>query len=96
MGHGRELEDLREQIRKVTVEIIKLCGKRLSLAEKAGKMKLAKCLPIEDSDVEEELRQAVLENCHLYCVDSEFGIRLLDLLLEESKRLQRNIVNQRR
>jgi len=96
MGHGRDLEDLREQIRKVTVEIIKLCGKRLSLAERVGEMKLAKCLPIEDSDVEEELRQAVLENCHLHCVDSEFGIRLLDLLLEESKRLQRNIVNQRR
>jgi len=96
MGHGRELEDLREQIRKVTVEIIKLCGKRLSLAERVGEMKLAKCLPIEDSDVEEELRQAVLENCHLYRVDPEFGVRLLDLLLEESKRLQRNIVNQRR
>lgn len=96
MGHGTELEELREQIGKVTVEIIKLCGKRLSLAERAGEMKLAKCLPIEDPDVEEELRQAVLENCHLYCVDSEFGIRLLDLLLEESKRLQKKIMNQRR
>ncbi|MFB0503148.1 MAG: chorismate mutase [Candidatus Bathyarchaeia archaeon] len=96
MNRGEELEDLREEIRKVTAEIIKLCGTRLSLAERVGEIKLMRSLPIEDSDVEDELRQAVLEDCRLYGVDSEFGIRLLDLLLEESKRLQGNIMNQRR
>lgn len=96
MNRCEELEDLREEIRKVTAEIIKLCGKRFSLVERVGEIKLGKCLPIEDSDVEEELRQAVLENCRLYGVNSELGTRLLDLLLEESKRLQGNIMNQRR
>ncbi len=96
MSRDKELEDLREEIRKVTAEIIKLSGRRLSLAERVGELKLQKCLPIEDSDVEEELKQAILENCRLYRVNSEFGIGLLDLLLEESKRLQRNIMNRRR
>jgi aspartate aminotransferase len=96
VSRDKELEDLREEIRKVTAEIIRLCGKRLSLAEKVGELKLQKCLPIEDSDVEEELKQAILENCRLYGVSAELGIRFLDLLLEESKRLQRNIMNQRR
>jgi chorismate mutase len=96
MSRDKELEDLREEISKVTAEIIKLCAKRLSLAEKVGELKLQKCLPIEDSDVEEELKQAILESCRLYGVSAELGIRLLDLLLGESKRLQRNIMNQRR
>jgi len=96
MSRDEELEDLREEIRKVTAEIIKLSGRRLSLAERVGELKLQKCLPIEDSDVEEELRQDVLQDCRLYGVDSEFGMRLLNLLLEKSKSLQKNIMNQRR
>jgi len=92
MGERDELENLRDEIREVTIEIIRLCGERLSLARKIGEIKARRGLPIEDLKVEEGLRREVLEKCRFFGVDAQFGLRLLELLLDESKRVQRNLV----
>jgi len=92
MSERDELESLRHKVNKVTVEIIRLCGERFSLARKIGEMKARMGFPIEDLKVEEKLRREVLEKCSVFGVDAEFGLRILDLLLEESKRNQRNMI----
>jgi len=89
MEQERTLEELREEIRQATVEIIRLVGERLSLAKKIGKLKRGMGMPIEDLKAEEELRRLVLEKCRAYGVDIRFGLKLLNLLIDESKRVQR-------
>lgn len=91
MSSRDELRILREEVKKVTAEIIRLCGVRLSLVSKIGEIKLMEGLPIEDSRVEKQLREAILENCRLYGINSQFGLRIFNLLLEESKRFQRDL-----
>jgi len=89
MEKERSLEKLREEIRQATVEIIRLAGERLSLAKKIGKLKREMGMPIEDMKAEEELRSLTLEKCQTYGVDHRFGLKLLSLLMDESKRVQR-------
>jgi len=89
MEKERSLKELREEIRQVTVEILRLTGERLSLAKKIGKVKRETGMPIEDLKIEEELKRLTLEKCQAYGVDSRFGLKLLNLLMGESKRVQR-------
>jgi len=91
-----ELKNLRDEVRKVTVEIIRLCGERFALARKIGETKIQKGLPIEDMQVEENLKQEILGTCHSLGIEREFGLRLLDLLFEESKRVQKGLLLQRK
>jgi len=84
------LEELRKEIARITLEIVRLCGERLLLAKKMGEMKARANLPIEDSRVEQELKSKVLNVCQSYDMDVNFCLKLLELLLDESKRVQRN------
>ncbi len=83
------LRILREEIEKVTLEILELCGRRLFLARKIGEIKTEEGIPIEDLDVEERLKSKIVERCRHIGLDPKFGLRLLDILLDESKRIQR-------
>ncbi len=89
MSEEYDLKVLREEIAKVTLEIIRLCGERLSLAERIGEIKARGNILIEDQRVEDELRRRVIEECRVHGIDSQFGLKILDLLIEESKRVQR-------
>ena len=89
MGEESNLDTLRKEIREVTVEIMRLAGKRLALAERVGEIKSQRGLPIENFMVEEELKRAVLEKCQAYNIDRRFGLKLLNLLIDEAKRVQR-------
>ena len=88
MGQEAGLDELREEVKKVTLEMVCLAGKRLSLAKKIGEIKRQRGLPIEDLEAEEELRHVVLEKCRVYGVDDRFGLKLLNLLINEAKRVQ--------
>ncbi len=93
MNEELNLDVLREEIKKITVEIIRLTGRRLSLAKKVGDMKSKKNLPIEDLKVERELKQIILEKCKRYNINSRFGLEFLNLLIDEAKRVQKEILN---
>jgi chorismate mutase len=67
---------------------MRLVGKRLLLAQKIAETKLQQGLPIEDLEVERYLRITVSETCKAYGVDLNFGLRLLNLLVEEAKCVQ--------
>lgn len=88
MGEELNLDDLREEIRKITVDMLRLAGKRLSLAKRIGEIKRQKSLPMEDLKAEKELKHLVLEKCRAYGVDDRFGLKLLNLLIDEAKRAQ--------
>lgn len=77
---------------KLTLEIIQLAGERLALAKKIGKIKAQKNMPIEDPEIERELREKVVELSRKLNVDAGFSLKLLNLLLEESKRVQKEIM----
>lgn len=87
-----DLAELREEIARVTFEIFRLCGERLQLARKTGELKAHENMPLEDLKVEEELRENVLSVCRASGLDTGFCGKLLDLLLDESKRIQRDVL----
>lgn len=91
MNEGSNIEELRHEIRRVTIEIMRLTGRRLSLAKKIGEIKRQGGLLIEDLEAEKELKRVILEKCKTYNVDGRFGLRILNLLIDEAKRVQEEI-----
>ena len=87
-----DLSGLRSEIMRLTLEIIRLAGERLTLAKKIGEIKAQRNMPIEDSRVEQELREKVAELSKKLNMDVNFSLNLLNLLIEESKRVQRKIM----
>jgi len=87
-----ELEKLRNEITTVTFEIFDLCRKRIELARKIAAVKLEKGLPIENLEVERNLKRRVLDFCHENNIYDEFCIKLFELLIGESKRVQKEAI----
>ena len=84
-----DLEALRKEVREITKEIIRLIGLRLSLAKKINEIKRSMSLPIIDYKVERDLKSSVIDACKKYDVDESFGLRLLNLLIDEAVRAQK-------
>jgi len=91
LSEKNDIEEVRKKIEKVTLEIFSSCEKRLQLSKKMGEIKASKGIPVENEQVERELKDKVLEQCRKQGLDERFCSKLLQLLLEESKRVQRNI-----
>jgi chorismate mutase len=85
------IDEIRKQIEKVTLEIFDLCAKRLQLAKQMGEIKAKKGTPVENIKIEQELRDKVLMQCKRHGLDDVLCSKLLQLLLEESKQVQREI-----
>jgi len=83
-----ELERLRNEIATVTFEILDLCRKRIELARKIARFKAKRGLPIENLEIENALKRRVLDFCHRNNMNDEFCIKLFNLLINESKRVQ--------
>jgi len=91
LSEKNDIEEVRKKIEKVTLEIFSSCEKRLQLSKKMGEIKASKGIPVENEQVERELKDKVLEQCRKQGLDEKFCSKLLELFLEESKRVQRNI-----
>jgi len=90
-----ELKVLREEVARITLEIIRLSSRRLSLVRKIGEIKARNNMPVEDPLVEDNLKARVIDLSKKYNVNVDFSLKLLNLLLEESKRVQREIMKSR-
>jgi len=90
-----DLEKLREEIATVTLEILDLCRKRFELARKIATVKAEKGFPIENLEIERNLKRRVLDFCRANNLDDKFCIRLFELLISESKRVQEEIMESR-
>lgn len=88
----RDLRNLRSRVAELTLEIIRLSGERLALARKIGEIKAKSNMPIEDPLVEQELRSKVVDLSRKHNIDLNFSLKLLNLLIEESKRVQRDVM----
>jgi len=83
-----DLEKLRGEIREVTSEIMKQVKRRIEIAKKIGEVKNKKGLDVVDEKAEEELRTSVMKLCSQIGLEQEFGARLLNILLNESAKVQ--------
>ncbi len=95
MSENEDLKNLRDEITKITLKIIRLSGKRLVLARKIGEIKARRDMEVEDPGVEQELKNKVIELSREHNIDTDFSLKLLNLLIEESKRAQRDVIKER-
>ncbi|MBI2126592.1 MAG: aminotransferase class I/II-fold pyridoxal phosphate-dependent enzyme [Thaumarchaeota archaeon] len=79
-----DLEDLRKEIRGITLEIFDLIAKRVKLGEEIGRVKSSLGLPLVNSAIETELRRVVRQHCAKKGIDEKFGMRVLTMLLQET------------
>lgn len=89
-----EIERLRKEIKTVTVDMIKLLQKRMQLAEKIGEIKREQRLPIESPETEKELVNIITETCKKYGVSADLGLKLLALLVNQAKKIQKEEITQ--
>jgi len=84
-----KLEKLRDDMRIVTADIIKLVQKRMSIASEIGDIKDNLMMKIEDISVEQDITRYVHELGTQIGLNNEFIGKLLNLLLLESINIQK-------
>lgn len=84
-----KLEKLRDDMRIVTADIIKLVQKRMSIASEIGNIKDNLMMKIEDISVEQDIARYVHELGTQFGLNKEFIGKLLNLLLLESINIQK-------
>jgi aspartate aminotransferase len=84
-----KLEKLRDDMRIVTADIIKLVQKRMSIASEIGNIKDNLMMKIEDISVEQDIARYVRELGTQFGLNNEFIGKLLNLLLLESINIQK-------
>jgi aspartate aminotransferase len=84
-----KLEKLRDDMRLVTADIIRLVEKRMSIASEIGNIKNNLMMKIEDISVEQDIARYVHELGTQIGLNNEFLGRLLNLLFLESINLQK-------
>lgn len=96
MSEIGEIVDVRKQIEKITLEIIRLCGERVKLSRKIGEIKASKGMPVENMQVEQDLKDKVLKQCKTFGLNEKFCLKVLHVLVEESKQVQRDLTRSHR
>lgn len=84
-----KLEKLRDDMRIVTADIVKLVQKRMSIASEIGNIKDNLMMKIEDISVEQDIARYVHELGTQFGLNNEFIGKLLNLLLLESINIQK-------
>ena len=84
----KRIDDLREEMEEVTMEMIKLFKKRTSIAEKIGHVKKELGVEITDNIREVQLQNEVFRVCDRINLDREIGSKFLNFLLNESVKVQ--------
>lgn len=87
-----ELENLRCEIRKITLEIVKLVHKRNELARKIGIIKISKGLPIKDEAIEEKLKSYIEEICDKEEIPINLCLEVLDFLIIKAIEIQMELL----
>ena len=87
-GRAAELGPLRDRIGEITVEMVRLLKERTDIAVRIGEAKRSAGMGIPDARREEILRLRVAGACREIGADEAQAGRLLDLLFDESVRVQ--------
>lgn len=86
----KDLDQLRVEIKEITLNIMRLAQQRMELSKQIGEIKGQLKIDIKDERVEQEVRKNVILLSQEIGMDEEFSGRLLNMLLVESVRLQQN------
>src|SRR5918997_5491718 len=85
---NEELDILRDKVRGVTTEIMRVVQRRIELARKIGEVKSRLGIDIKDEKVEHEIRMRVMLLAQEIGMSTEFALQLLNILLVESEHVQ--------
>ncbi len=85
-----KLNIIRKKISVIDENIMKLLKRRMALSLKAKKEKIKTGLNIEDNIREKEILENVKNMAQLYSLDQEFVYRLFQIIINESKTIQKN------
>lgn len=88
MSNSEELSDLRNQIKEVTNEIIRLVHNRMEIAKRIGNVKQELSIDVEDEQVENDIKESIIKLAKELGMDLEFSGKLLNILLLESVKVQ--------
>jgi aspartate aminotransferase len=83
-----ELDNLRDKIDEITLEMIRLLKKRTEIAKQIGTIKKDLDLSVTDEKREENLRAKVVSLCSEIGISETLGTRFLNFLLNESIKVQ--------
>ena len=83
-----ELDNLRDKIDGITLEMIRLLKKRTEIAKQIGTIKKDLDLSVTDEKREENLRAKVVSLCSEIGISEALGTRFLNFLLNESIKVQ--------
>lgn len=83
-----DIDELRNQMDEITLEMIKLLSKRTDIAKKIGEIKKNLGKEVTDESREENLRSKVISTCTDIELDESIATRFLNFLLNESIKIQ--------
>src|SRR3989338_9262991 len=83
-----DIDNIRDKIDEITLEMINLLKKRTEIVKKIGTIKKDLGLSVIDEKREETLRSKVISLCTEIDIDEGIGTRFLNFLLNESIKVQ--------
>ena len=91
-----KLNDLRNEIKTVTQQIISLINQRMEIAKQIGEIKSELRLGVVDDRVEQEIKKYILDNACSKGLDHEFLGRIVNMLIKESVTIQNHESNKKK
>jgi aspartate aminotransferase len=85
---NEELDTLRDEVRGVTIQIMRAVQERMELARKIGEVKSRLGIDVKDEKVEHDIRMRVILLAEEIGMSTEFALQLLNVLLAESEQVQ--------
>ena len=83
-----DIEKLRDEMEKITADMLRLLKSRTEIAKKIGSLKNEQGLTITDESREDDLRNKMLRICDEIGFDQSLAARFLNFLLNESVKIQ--------
>ena len=83
-----DIEKLRNEMEKITSDMLKLFKSRTEIAKEIGNLKIKHGLSVTDETREDELRNKMMELCDKMGFEQSLATRFLNFLLNESVKVQ--------
>ncbi len=83
-----DIDEMREKIKKVTLDMVDLLQVRTDMVEELGQAKIRAGKDITDEAQEDNIRRSIVKRCDSIGLDEGLALRFLNFLLDESYRVQ--------
>ena len=82
-------------MKTITQQIISLINERMEIAKEIGEIKQELSLNIIDDKIEQEIKNYILKESDKKGLDLEFAGRIINLLINESVKIQKSEINRK-